>query len=86
MVLVTISGRKNNILEKQEDSVGTLVRDVSKHDILKGPFKMLNICSCFALCIVASKLSPLFMNLYLHYNIVGPKRIEENISGMATME
>jgi hypothetical protein len=26
------------------------------------------------------------MNLYLHYNIVGPKRIEENISGMATME
>ena len=34
MVLVTISGRKNIIMEKQGDSVGTLVRDVSKHDIL----------------------------------------------------
>jgi hypothetical protein len=36
MVLVTISGRKNTILENQGDSVGTLVRDVSKHVILKG--------------------------------------------------
>lgn len=35
MALVIISGRKNTILEQQGDSVGTLVRDVSKHGISK---------------------------------------------------
>ncbi|AQK81295.1 hypothetical protein ZEAMMB73_Zm00001d036532 [Zea mays] len=33
VVLVTISGRENTVLEKQGDSVGALVRDVSKHSI-----------------------------------------------------
>nr|CAB3471265.1 unnamed protein product [Digitaria exilis] len=36
MALVIISGRKNTILEHQGDSVGTLVRDVSKHNVSKG--------------------------------------------------
>lgn len=31
LVLVIISGRKNTILDKQGDTIGDLVRDVSEH-------------------------------------------------------
>lgn len=44
LVLAIISGRKNTIMERQGDTVGNLVRDVSKHTFQACTFVVVYIC------------------------------------------
>lgn len=70
LVLVIISGRRNIILDKQGDTVGDLVRNVSEHTFL-----------CSNVCVDTSPIYEL--GFTLRFSNV---KCIENISGLAYVE